>query len=632
MLTEGDEIALPVVLRNYLDRRQTLEVNLRPEPWFALTGASTMKVDVQPGDSAQAVFLFRALASVEAGVQQVSAANHETGDAIEKPVAVHPHGEERIAATGTLFDGPATLELGVPAEALPGTLRGQLKVYPNLFAHAMESVEGILRRPYGCGEQTISSTYPSLLVAAHYRDREGEKPAVAVRAERYLRMGYERLLGYRSRSGGFTYWGKGEPDLALTAYALRFLTGATRLLPVDPEVTAGARKYLVKRQAADGSWAKTGGEHALITTAYVARVLAASLGSEPAGAAPSEREAVTRALRYLAGKAIESDDPYVLASYALAASDSGEAEPAARARDRLRALAQHHNQGVYWSRDAATPFHGWGWTGSLERTALALQALTGSEKSAEDLVRRGLLFLLGAKDRYGVWYSGQATVNVLEALLPHAAAQEGSAARKLQVMVNGKSAGDLVLPASREVAGPVLLHLSQHLSPGANRIVIQQAADSPLASAQFLASYYVPWPEGGAPPADPGEGRGLHLAVDFSKTRARPGDEVRCMVKAQRLDHRSRGMLLAEVGLPPGADVDRASLEAAARQPGVDRYDVLPDRVVFYLWPSAAGAGFDFGFRPRFRIKARTTASALYDYYNPVARVAVPPLVFEVAD
>ncbi|MGH9531698.1 MAG: MG2 domain-containing protein, partial [Terriglobales bacterium] len=65
VLTQGDEIALPVVLRNYLNRRQSVEVSLRPEKWFALTATSSVKVDVEPGDSAQAVFSFRALDTVE---------------------------------------------------------------------------------------------------------------------------------------------------------------------------------------------------------------------------------------------------------------------------------------------------------------------------------------------------------------------------------------------------------------------------------------------------------------------------------------------------------------------------------------------------------------------------------------
>jgi hypothetical protein len=32
----------------------------------------------------------------------------------------------------------------------------ELKIFPYLFSHVVESVEGLLQRPFGCGEQTIS--------------------------------------------------------------------------------------------------------------------------------------------------------------------------------------------------------------------------------------------------------------------------------------------------------------------------------------------------------------------------------------------------------------------------------------------------------------------------------------------
>jgi len=44
------------------------------------------------------------------------------------------------------------------------------------------------------------------------------------------------------------------------------------------------------------------------------------------------------------------------------------------------------------------------------------------------------------------------------------------------------------------------------------------------------------------------------------------------------------------------------------------------DRVVLYLWPRAGGVKFSFTFKPRFGMKALTTPSVLYDYYNPEAR------------
>jgi hypothetical protein len=62
----------------------------------------------------------------------------------------------------------------------------------------------------------------------------------------------------------------------------------------------------------------------------------------------------------------------------------------------------------------------------------------------------------------------------------------------------------------------------------------------------------------------------------------------------------------------------------------LQQYDILPDRVIFYLWPKAGGIQFNFKFRPRFAMTAKTSPSLLYDYYNPEARVVVPPTLFKI--
>jgi hypothetical protein len=62
----------------------------------------------------------------------------------------------------------------------------------------------------------------------------------------------------------------------------------------------------------------------------------------------------------------------------------------------------------------------------------------------------------------------------------------------------------------------------------------------------------------------------------------------------------------------------------------INQYDILPDRVVFYLWPRAGGTKFDFKFQPRFGIKAQTAASTVYDYYNPESQATVVPTRFIV--
>jgi hypothetical protein len=179
--------------------------------------------------------------------------------AVEKPVTVHPDGEERAATASAILSDAAALNFDVPTDAVRGSVRSELKVYPNLSAHLLEGVEAIMERPYGCGEQTISSSYPSVLALHYFEKDDGELdaaklPPVGARALRYARLGYERLLRYRAPGGGFTYWGRGEPDLALTAYALRFLYDASDYIDVDEGVMADTRAWLVSRQREDGSW------------------------------------------------------------------------------------------------------------------------------------------------------------------------------------------------------------------------------------------------------------------------------------------------------------------------------------------------------------------------------------------
>jgi hypothetical protein len=124
----------------------------------------------------------------------------------------------------------------------------------------------------------------------------------------------------------------------------------------------------------------------------------------------------------------------------------------------------------------------------------------------------------------------------------------------------------------------------------------------------------------------------LRLSATFDKTAAKINDEIVCRVKAGRVGLTGYGMLLAEIGLPPGADVDRSSLESAIKSSGwgVSQYDVLPDRVLFYLWPGAGGVEFTFSFRPRLALTAKTASSVVYDYYNPEARSVVEPVKFVV--
>ncbi len=240
------------------------------------------------------------------------------------------------------------------------------------------------------------------------------------------------------------------------------------------------------------------------------------------------------------------------------------------------------------------------------------------------------MFLLGNRDRYGIWWSGQATVNVLDALVtligaPSQPAGEGV----LEVIVNGRTAQTLRLPTSDQDAGPLTADLTPYVGAGANRVELRRATSGEKISAQAVAMYYAPWPQAKLRTSD-----ALRFDVRFDRREARVGDPLGVHVEAERVGFQGYGMQLVEIGLPPGDEVERESLERAVAASGytVCSYDVQPDRVVLYLWPRAGGVTVDFTVRPRLGMKAQSAPSTLYDYYNPEAMVIVPPQTFAVRE
>jgi hypothetical protein len=503
------------------------------------------------------------------------------------------------------------------------------------MAHVIESVEAGLERPYGCGEQTISSTYPSLMVVKYYQGQGIETP-VAARARRYLREGYQRLLRYREPEGGFSYWGQGDPNVALTAYALRFLSEAGKFNEVDPATVRAALAWVLRQQDAQGSWHSDDR-----LSAYVLWTLADIELPQPTGdELKIVNGALANGLNYLSARTAGTADPYVVALSVLALIRGGHREAAAPLVDGLVKTAHMKDGKAYWELSGNTLFHSWGLPGQVEVTALVLRALHAfstqdDQSSTHELTNQGLIFLARAQDHHGVWYSGQTTWNVLSVMLELAKRPSGDDQPvEARIFVNGRLTKTVAIPKEKRSTGPIYLDLTGSIATGRNKIEIQIAKAIALAGAQASANYYVPWNMAADREASKPEGRqALHLAVHFDKTQARPGEPIDCQVEVERVGRQGWGMMLAEIGVPPGADVDRGSLESAVAASGseLNHYEVLPDRIVVYVWPRAGGTKFHFSFKPRFEMRAYGAPSTLYDYYNPEAYVAIAPEMFHIS-
>jgi hypothetical protein len=650
VLTVGDEIHLPVTVRNYLDKPQSISLDWAPEPWAESLTPRTSTTQVAAGAYAQKIFSFRARLPMKDAKQRLSAynrSNEKESDAIERQLRIHADGQERIVQANSVFSRDTSLTLNIPPAAIPGSIETELVLYPNLVSHVAEAIEGILHRPYGCAEQTISSAYPSLLWLQLKKSQHLPPSALDEHAQRFLNLANARLLGYREPGGGFSYWGHGDPNLPLSAYALRFLAEASEFVSVDPDIPNQTRAWLLHQLTPQGVWEGKdyqGKPYDWLTnyyTSYITRVLAQDLQHPTTDqkVLEAERDAVRRALEYLSTQDINESDPYRFAL--IVQAKLAIHEDASKEIGILLSSVHPEGEQSYWAAEHNTVFYGWGYAGRIETTALVLDALASAKQQGitspalDAALDKGTLFLLKNKDRYGIWYSTQATVNVLQSLVRQFALDSSAAASEpahpIQILVDGKPAATLAISSNVRQLAPVHTDLSAFLSPGEHRVELRGAPAS-RASAYLTAIYYLPWTDPAVTSSSvrSGDSESLRYSVKFDRTTSAVGNSILCTVHTERVGFYGYGMMLAEIGLPPGADVDRASLDALTSAWDVQSYEVQPDRVVFYLWPRAGGTTFTFSLKPRFAMTAQSAESLLYDYYNPEARASVPPTTFSI--
>jgi len=633
-LTQNDEISIPIAIYNYLPRPQTIKLSLEKLPWFDLvgdggTGASPVSVEksLEIGASDIRAVYYRIRAKkIGMNALTVHAQGTTLSDAIRRQIEVLPDGEERRDTWNDRLEGTVTRAVTIPQEAIDEASTILVKIYPGLFSQAVEGLDSLLRMPFGCFEQTSSVTYPNVLVLDYLKSTKQAKPEVQMKAEQYINVGYQRLVTFEVKGGGFSWFGEPPAHKVLTAYGLLEFRDMSRVHEVDENVIARTQNWLAGLQDKDGTWEPDKGGIAegiinrqtdtLRVTAYIAWALAES---------GYKGEALDRAFAYLDSHWGEAKDPYALAvianAYLSGKPDSGTVGDVLAA---LAKLAVVEDKVAYWKSQAPTFTSAQNGSADLETTALAAYALVKSGRHV-DLANKAITYLIRAKDSFGTWQTTQATVWALKTLLLslQRAAQEVDAT--VTVEVNDKQAASFQLTQENyEVVRQVDARELVHEGKNEVRITLKGKGS---ALYQVVAKYYLPW-EMVKPPAQ----ELLDIDVEYDRTTLAANDTVTARVRVVNNDPRDCNMVVIDLGLPPGFEVLADDLAKLVQQKTIQKFTLAARQIIVYLDRLASRKPLEFSYRLRakFPIKAVTPASQVYRYYNPEIKATAEPVQLEV--
>ncbi len=638
-LTQGDEVSMPVAVYNYLPSGQRVELTLEQQDWFESLGEASQAVEVAPGDVSVVYFPIKVTATEGRFRPVVTAIGEKMSDAttLRHDVQVVPNGKRFDQAISDRLAENAEQTVTIPREAIPGTARILVKVYPGILSQVVEGLDALLRMPYGCFEQTSSTTYPNVLVLDYLKSTDQTAPEAQMKAEQYINLGYQRLTTFEVAGGGFSLFGSNPPDRMLTAYGLMEFSDMARVHPVDEAIIDRAARWLLSQQQGDGGWEndqglvhesswQSLGNERLPVTAYIVWALAeAGYGDEPG---------TQKGLDYVRELQSEATDAYALAlvANALAAADP-QGSATQTALDRLAGMAAVEGNSAYWKSDIATFMGATGQTGSIETTALAAYAFLRAEQHTE-LANQALTYLIQQKDGYGTWNTTQATVLTLKALL--LSVRKGGEGSDATVMVSLNGEETEPLRIGEENFDVVqMVSFTDKPVPGDNKVRIEVKGKGNLMY-QISASYYLPWDK--APVVEAGRSL-MDISVGYDRTEMAVNDTIEVSVHVELKEGAARQAII-DLGVPPGFEVQSEDLaELVARDsdrpadypgPKFSRFDLTGRQIIVYLEGLKAGQPLDFSYRIRARypIKAQTPPSSAYDYYNPeVSAVAAPAAI-----
>jgi uncharacterized protein YfaS (alpha-2-macroglobulin family) len=641
-LTVGDELDVPVSVYNYLDEAQTVQLAVEDAGWFELVAEPALALEIGPNEVA-AVYIPIRVTGFGANHFQITATGSQMSDAVLRQVEVLPDGKLLAGVVSGKLSASQEFAVPVPANAVPGASRITVKIYPGIVSQVLDGLEGMLQQPYGCFEQTSSTTYPNVLVLDYLKTSGQINPRIQLQAEQYINLGYQRLLSFEVNGfpGGFSLFGDPPPQTMLTAYGLNEFTDMSQVSYVDPALIERTANFLFQRQQADGSWHPEGmtiesglenmGEGNLLATAYIVAALA------DAGYANSEP--VQRAIGYLqqhldalaprplsgmpgqnapvsplAAPQASLSDPYALAliANALVASNAD----ATTVLDLLIAQSQESPEGArYWSSSLSTWLGASGDVASLETTALAATALLRSGYQLE-IAQSAIDYIISQRDAVGSFYTTQATILSLKALLLAAQqAGEGGDAT-VTILLNGDRGQTIELTdASAEVVQQVRF---DDISAGEQLLTIAVEGERALLY-QVITEHYLPW--SGAPEATaPSET--MRIDVAYDRTELQVNDVVNVQAEVELLEAGVAGTVLVDLGVPPGFSPLTEDLDMLVEQGTIDRYELTGRQILVYLTDVPGGQVITLNYQllARFPIQAQTPSSQAYDYYTPDKR------------
>jgi hypothetical protein len=565
-VASGDRIDLPVTVTN--TRPEALKARVDGtfgDLVWTEAGEQSLKVAANSSDTVWMPL------SVKQGVGEaaieLSVEGGGLSDTLQKTIAVEPLGFPREWSDAGMMEKREPVVANVHLDDwVDESLTARITWHPSTVSNLIEGMEGLIREPGGCFEQTSSTNWPNVAILNYLEAHDGD-PRLKVDSAQKLDSGYKRLTGYQVTSGGFETFGNGPGKEVLSAFGLLQFHDMSNVYPVSEEMMKEDVEYLLSQRDGKGGFDNSG------TSSH-------GFGSSPkpigdgfitwALVASGHGDSLDREIDQQAEVARTADDPYVLA---LAARTLTELKHEASKTALKRLAAMQAKDGSFPGAETSIT-HSHEANLDVETTALAAMALMDGGPTYRAQYDQAAEWLVNARQGQGTWGATQATALALGALTRHAEVNtRPRTGGELTVEVNGTEVATVAFEADQQAPIEVT-GLEDVLRQGDNRIVLRQKSGEPLPY-----TIDVQW-HTNTPTSDPGAE--LSVTTHLDRQTVPMGETVRMTAKIGNRTDDVVHSPIARIGLPAGLEAQTWQLEQLQERGVIAFFETRPREVTLY--------------------------------------------------
>ncbi|XP_007575635.1 alpha-2-macroglobulin-like [Poecilia formosa] len=438
-IIRGENFELKATVFNYLTKCIMMKVSAAPSSDYTLSPLSgdqytsclcanerkTLSWTMNP----TALGVVNVTVSAEAVPSHASCENEivevpERGriDTVTRSLRVEAEGSEIIKTQNWLLCPTGeTLteetEVQLPENVIDGSARVTVSVLGDILGRALKNLEGLLKMPYGCGEQNMALLAPNIYILHYLKNTQQLTPATKEKAFNFLSSGYQRQLNYKDYEGAYSTFGSGPGNTWLTSFVLRSFFQAQSFIYIDPVNIEKSRTWLNHQQKQNGCFKKSGklfnnrmkggvSDEVTLSAYITAAFLEMNISVND--------RVVAQSLLCLKESINDFSNTYTTALLAYVFTLAGDMETRAHLLQHLDSVAIKDGSSIHWSQRSAETSA----TLSVEISSYVLLAKLSASHTAEDLgYASGIVrWLTTQQNYYGGFSSTQDTVVALQAL------------------------------------------------------------------------------------------------------------------------------------------------------------------------------------------------------------------------